>query len=92
MHFARLKLDCISHQKILYVDKELAGSPAMVSVDNRGRFFFSQTSAVGFVLQGKGIKIVLENLRTFLTGICQVGFISCGTSHLYFRQAVSASP
>ena len=66
MHFARLKLDYISPQNALYIDKELAGSPAMVGVDNSGRFFFSQTAAVGFVLQGKGIKIILENLKTFL--------------------------
>jgi len=35
----------------------------MVGVDNSGRVFFSQTAAVGFVLQGEGIKIVLENLK-----------------------------
>lgn len=64
----------------------------MGGLDNSRRFFSSQTAAVDFVLQGKGIKIILENLKRFLTGICQVGFISPGTSHLSFRQAASASP
>lgn len=61
----------------------------MGGVDNKGSLFFSQTAAVGFLLQGKGIKIILENLKMFLTGICQVGFISPGTSH---QAGVSARP
>lgn len=65
----------------------------LVHLAEEGFFlFFSQTAAVGIVLQGKGIKTILKTLKMFLTRMCQAGFILSGTSYLYFRGGLGWCP